>query len=611
MRSRVTEPSGVREQAPGVEAHGQEARGAEARGALNVTWADRFVLALHAAGVREAIVCSGSRSAPLAIAFGRSPIETRVSLDERSAGFFALGLAKAARRPVAIVCTSGSAAANFLPAVVEASSARVPLIVVTADRPPELRDTGAPQTIDQIKLFGDLVRWFVEVGVPEDSRPMLDYVSSLGTRAAAEAWKAPAGPVHLNFAFREPLLPSPDALPPLPSRGPETHVAPEPLQAPPRQIERLAKLIRSLRRGLIVCGPDEGAPELAPRIQRLAEITGYPVLADPASQLRYGHPAQSPILGAYDAFLRSSAFADRFGPEIVIQLGAALTSKAFHGYAARHPATVHVIVDPAQGWRSPARRGRERIAADPAEAAAALLAALEGTADPMPSWRQDFDRAEQVAREAIGRHLEGAEPFEEGAIFPVLLSIFPESGTLYVGNSMAIRDLDTFVPDHPRRHRVLTNRGASGIDGVLSSALGASVVPEDPLLLVIGDLSFHMDLNALHMVREGREGRVRATVVVVNNDGGGIFSFLPAARHADFERWFGTPHGLTFESAAALYGLPYSQPRSWEELKQRAGASLRARTTEVIEIRTDREKNRAWHQALWDDVVRDIGRTFA
>src|SRR5437762_4965831 len=188
MRSRVTEPAVLRGQAPAVEAHG----------ALNVSWADRFVLALHAAGVREAIVCAGSRSAPLAIAFGRSPIEARVSLDERSAGFFALGLAKAARRPVAIVCTSGSAAANFLPAVVEASSARVPLIVATADRPPELRDTGAPQTIDQIKIFGGLVRWFVEVGVPEDARAMLDYVSSLGTRAVAEAWHAPAGPVHLN-----------------------------------------------------------------------------------------------------------------------------------------------------------------------------------------------------------------------------------------------------------------------------------------------------------------------------------------------------------------------------------------------------------------------------
>ena len=609
MPSRVTEPLGTRHAAaPASEAHGAEVRGADAHGALNVTWSDLFVSALHAAGVRDAVVCSGSRSAPLAIAFGRSPIETRVSLDERAAGFFALGLAKAARRPVALVCTSGSAAANFFPAVVEASSARVPLIVATADRPPELRDTGAPQTIDQIKLFGGLVRWFVEVGVPEDARAMLDYVSSLGTRAVAEAWHAPAGPVHLNFAFREPLLPSPEALPPAPAPAPETHVAPEPLRAPERAIERLAKMVRSLRRGLILCGPDEGAADLSHRVARLAEVTGYPVLADPASPVRYGHAAPSPVLGAYDAFLRSPTFADRFGPEIVIQLGAALTSKAFHGYAARHPGTVHVIVDPAQGWRSPARRGRERIAADPGEAAAALLESLEGSADPLPSWRQEFERAEGAAREVIARHLGRAEAFEEGAIFPALLDVLPEAGTLYAGNSMAIRDLDTFAPSHPRRLRVLTNRGASGIDGVLSSALGASAASEGPLLLVLGDLSFHMDLNALHMVRGGG---VQATVVIVNNNGGGIFSFLPAARHADFERWFGTPHGLSFEPAAALYHLPYARPRSWEELKQRAGASLLARTTEVIEIRTERERNRAWHQTVWDDLIFVLGRTFA
>src|SRR5882762_1958301 len=220
MRSRATDPE------TGVHA-GSEGAATAAPGALNVAWASRFVAALHGAGVRDAIICSGSRSAPLALAFDRSPIETRVSLDERAASFFALGLAKASRRPVAVVCTSGSAAANFFPAIVEASSARVPLIVATADRPPELRDTGAPQTIDQIKLYGDLVRWFVEVGAPEDSRAMLDYAASLGTRAAAEAWRAPAGPVHLNFAFREPLLPEPDAMPPVPATLPESHVAPE------------------------------------------------------------------------------------------------------------------------------------------------------------------------------------------------------------------------------------------------------------------------------------------------------------------------------------------------------------------------------------------------
>ena len=599
MRSRATEPSDIRERAvPAAEAHG----------ALNVAWADRFVLALHAAGVREAIVCSGSRSAPLALAFGRSPIETHVSLDERAAGFFALGLAKASRRPVALVCTSGSAAANFFPAIVEASSARVPLILATADRPPELRDTGAPQTIDQIKLFGDLVRWFVEVGVPEDSRSLLDYVASLGTRAAAEAWRAPAGPVHLNFAFREPLLPEPDALPTAPPAAPETHVAPEPMPAPPGAIERLAKMARSLRRGLIVCGPDDGAADPAPNVARLAEVLGFPVLADPASQVRFGHAGKSPILGAYDAFLRSSTFADRFGPEIVIQFGAALTSKAFHGYTARHPGTVHVIVDSAGAWRSPARRGRERIAADPSQVAEALRDALAGSADPLPSWREEFERAEHVAREVLARHLEKTRALDEGKLFPELLETLPESGTLYVGNSMAIRDLDTFVPAHPRRFRVLANRGASGIDGVVSSALGASAASGDPLLAVVGDLSFHMDMNALHMARETRVG---ATIVIVNNDGGGIFSFLPAARHAAFERYFGTPHGLDFAHAAALYGVPYSRPQCWEELKQRAGASLRARTTEVIEIRTDRERNRAWHQALWDDVVRETGRAFA
>src|SRR5467141_2697414 len=247
MRSRATDPeTGLRADSA-----------TEPNGALNVAWASRFVSALHAAGVRDALLCSGSRSAPVALAFDRSPIRTRVCLDERAAGFFALGLAKASRRPVALVCTYGSAAANFFPAIVEASSARVPLIVATADRPSEHRDTGAPQTIDQIKLFGDLVRWFVEVGTPEESRALLDYSASLGTRAAAEAWRPPAGPVHLNFAFREPLLPEPDALPPPPLPAAEAHVAPEALRPPARAIERLAKTARALRRGLIVCGPDD------------------------------------------------------------------------------------------------------------------------------------------------------------------------------------------------------------------------------------------------------------------------------------------------------------------------------------------------------------------
>jgi 2-succinyl-5-enolpyruvyl-6-hydroxy-3-cyclohexene-1-carboxylate synthase len=434
---------------------------------------------------------------------------------------------------------------------------------------------------------------------------LLDYSASLGTRAAAEAWRPPAGPVHLNFAFREPLLPEPGALlPPSPAPATEAHVAPEPLRPPLRAIERLAAMSRGLRRGLIVCGPDDARAGFADRVAKLAEITGYPVLADPASQVRYGHGPGARILGAYDTFLRSATFADRHRPEIVIQFGAALTSKTFHAYMARHPETTHVIVDPAGAWRSPARRAREVVAADPEEVAAALAEALKASADPLPSWREAFEGAERTARTVLSRHLENTDTLAEGKVFPALLDILPETGTLYVGNSMPIRDLDTFAPTHPRRFRVLANRGASGIDGIVSSALGASAASDGPLLLVTGDLSFHHDLNALHMARGERVG---ATIVVIHNDGGGIFNFLPAARHAAFERYFGTPHGLDFAPASAMYGIPFSRPRTWDELTSRANASLRSRATEVIEIRTDREENRAWHQALWDEAVRAIG----
>lgn len=576
----------------------------DAPGAVNLAWADRFVGALHAAGVRDAVLCSGSRSAPLAIAFDRSPVATHVSLDERCAGFFALGLAKASRRPVALVSTSGTAAANFFPAIVEARYARVPLIVTTADRPPELRATGAAQTIDQIKLFGDIVRWFVEVGTPDGSPELLGYVASLGSRAAAEAWRAPAGPVHLNFAFREPLLPDPDALPALPEPLPEAEAAPEPPPPARRAIERMAKALRARRRGLILCGPDDATPALAEAVSRLARTTGYPVLADPASQVRFGAPEGSRVLGAYDAYLRSPEFAERHAPEIVIQFGAALTSKAFHLYAARHPSALHILVDPANEWRSPARRAREVVAADPALLAMALCDALGGGTEPLPSWFESFEKAETKAREVIRRHVERARSMTEGRVFPELLRALPDGGVLYVGNSMAIRDLDAFVPAHPRRVRVLANRGANGIDGVLSSALGASAASEAPLLVVTGDLSFHHDLTGLHMIRDGR---ARATIVVVNNDGGGIFSFLPVARHPAFERYFGTPHGLDFAPAVSMYGIPYSRPESWEDLRARARSSLENRATEVFEVRTERDQNRSLHQAMWDEVVRAIG----
>lgn len=585
-------------------------------GALNLRWAEAFVSALADAGVREAVIAPGSRSAPLAVAFHRSSIQTHVALDERAGAYFALGLAKASRRPAAVLCTSGTAAANFHPAILEAHHARVPLVALTADRPPELRDTGAPQTIDQIKLFGEAVRWFCEVGTPSPGTELARYVASLGHRAAAVAWRCPAGPVHLNFAFREPLLPSPEDLAETSSRSPgpaesgdpmAESAAPEHAGPPPtaESIERAARLLRSRRRGLILCGPEDAEAGFAQAVHALSVATGYPVLADPLSGLRYGLHDRSRILGSYDLFLRAPGFIDGDGPDAVVTLGAAPTSKTLDRYLARFPSAAHVVVDAAGAFRDPGRRAERVIEAGSVPACRALAEALAPEVDRLPAWMDRFTWAERTAREALSRILADGEEITECALFPALLEAIPEGAILFAGNSMPIRDLDSFAPGSDLPLRSLANRGVNGIDGVVSTALGASAASDTPLLAVVGDLSFHHDLNALSMLREGR---ARATIVIVNNDGGGIFSFLPVARHEGlFERYFGTPHGFDFSGAATLYRIPYSRPQTRRELVERAADSLRARRSEILEVRTDRRRNVDHHRALLLEVSRALG----
>ncbi len=571
---------------------------------LNLAWSERFVASLAAAGVRDAVLCAGSRSAPLVLAVDRSPLRAHVSLDERAGAYFALGLAKASGRPVAVVTTSGTAAANLHPAVVEAHHARVPIILITADRPPELRDCGAAQTIDQIRLFGTAVRWFHEVGTPVADPALEAYVAGLARRAAASAWGPPAGPVHLNFAFREPLVAEPESIPPrAPARAEESD-APDPTPPAARAVARVARLLRTKPRGLILCGPEAASSDLAADVARLAAVTGYPILADPGSQIRYGPHDRARVLGAYDGFLRSPAFAERNAPEALLQFGAPLTSKAFHVYAARHPGAVRVLVDDGRAARDPSHRAAETVIADPVLFADALALALAKGADPLPSWGEPFARAEAAARDAVARHLAGTRGISEGSVVAALVESAPDGAIVYMGNSMPVRDLDLFVPASSKRLRVLANRGANGIDGVLSSALGASAAGAGPVLAIVGDLSFHHDLNGL---AAARVAGIAATIVVVNNDGGGIFSFLPIARHGDaFERLVATPHGLRFEHAAALYGLLYDAPESLDELASAARDSLAGGETRVIEVATDRAENCADHQALWAEVIRSV-----
>jgi 2-succinyl-5-enolpyruvyl-6-hydroxy-3-cyclohexene-1-carboxylate synthase len=534
-------------------------------------------------------------------------------IDERSAGFFALGMAKASRAPVAVLSTSGTAAANLLPAVVEARYGRVPLVVLTADRPYELRDCGAPQTIDQVRLYGSHAKWSVDLAPPGATVPLLRYARSLACRAVAVATDEPAGPVHLNTQFREPLMPTDDPHDPLrvdpmsrtgrAAGAPYANVVRLPGPPSAEQIHVLARYLADRPRGLIVCGPQDD-PRFAFAVTDLARRTGYPVLADPLSQVRCGQHNLEAVIDAYDALLRADEVVDQVIPDVVIRFGGMPTSKPLLGYLARCAGARQILVDAAGEWREPDHIAGDLIRADPTLLCEALRDALDVRGDAR--WGDTWRRLASAARNAMHDYLARlGEPFE-GAVFADLAELLPDRALLYVGNSMPMRDVDTFFPARPRFIRFLGNRGASGIDGVISSALGAAAVSDGPVVLVVGDLSFYHDMNGL---LAARLYDLSATIVLVNNDGGGIFSFLPqAADREHFELLFGTPHGLDFRHAVRMYGGTHvlaGDSRTFRDAVQDAleGGGLR-----VVEVRTERERNVALHRAAWEAVT-EVVRT--
>ena len=498
-----------------------------------------FVDQLARTGVRHVCVCPGSRSTPLALILAEHPdIRVWTHLDERSAAFFGVGLARALGEPVGLLATSGTAAANFLPAVVEANLARVPLVVLTADRPHELRDNGAAQTIDQ---------WFFDLPEPESAAQQVRLVRALAARAVSSATAEPRGPVHLNWPFREPLVPAPgdwglaDEHAPIEVHNPRLAPTPDLIRALGRDLARHA-------RGLFVCGPHDD-PELPAAVARLARRLGYPILADALSGVRRGDHDRSLVVDAYDAFLRDARTVERLEPEVVVRIGAMPTSKALAQYLERFAAARQIVVDPG-GWREPLGVASDVLHVDP-------RALCEALADELPSsaateWAELWLEVNRVTRHAIRRHVDGLDELFEGSVVGQLADVLPDGCVLYAGNSMPVRDLDTFLASSPATLRCVSNRGANGIDGVVSSALGASAAGLGRVVLVIGDVSFYHDLNGL---LAARRHDLDLLVVLVNNDGGGIFSFLPQAQ-ADaetFELLFGTPHGLDFRPFATVW----------------------------------------------------------
>jgi 2-succinyl-5-enolpyruvyl-6-hydroxy-3-cyclohexene-1-carboxylate synthase len=596
--------------------------GADNQHALAVS-VGAFIDELSRSGVRHFCVCPGSRSTPLALTIARHPsAQLWMHLDERSAAFFALGMAKTLREPIALICTSGTAAANFLPAIVEAFYARVPLLVITADRPHELRDVGAPQTIDQIKLFGSHVKWFVDLAEPDAAPQLLRYVRTVAGRAVATARRGPAGPVHINCPYREPLIPDPadsiDAPEQRPNDRPYVTVSAGSRAPDSTLVAALAADLRAARRGLIVCGPQDD-PAMADALVQLAAALGYPILADPLSGLRCGDHDRALVLDCYDAVLRDSRFVERFAPELMLRFGALPTSKPLLLYLQRYPSCRQIVVDGDGGWNEPTLLASDLVHADGRLLCAALVTALishtehqdhtvgdlasnvfvPSVANPS-AWTAAWRAADQRARSAIAAQFAALDELFEGKVFAELATLLPEGALLYSGNSMPVRDLDTFFFGGDRAIRLMANRGANGIDGVVSSALGASAAHGGPTVLVIGDLSFYHDSNGL---LAAKQHGMNMTIVLLNNDGGGIFSFLPQAGDpAHFETLFGTPHGLDFRPLAQMYGARYDHVTSWDALRAAVKRGIAAGGLNIVEVPTERNRNVTLHHEIWQIV---------
>jgi 2-succinyl-5-enolpyruvyl-6-hydroxy-3-cyclohexene-1-carboxylate synthase len=583
----------------------------------NYAFAASFVDELARCGLKHVCICPGSRSSPLAISFARNlQIKKWVHLDERSASFFALGMAKTTHQPVALICSSGTATANFFPAIVEAHYSSVPLLILTADRPPELQGWGALQTIDQTRMYGSHVKWSASMPVPEAFPALLAFVRSTAARAVITAVENPAGPVHINFPFREPLEPVdvpsdfPDAEADLaspaycgrPAQQPYLKVSDSANGLSTKNIRKLAGELKRNEKGLIICGPESGA-DLADSVAALSQKLGFPVLADCLSGIRCGPHDRRNIIDCYDAFISDKTLAKALAPEVVIRLGALPVSKPLVQYLELHPAARHILIDGGPGWRDPLHISCESWRVEPSWLCNELAQNLGTNSAPTP-WQSLWMSLAAETRNTLNSQLNQEKGLFEGKVFTELSRLLPENSLVFSGNSMPVRDLDTFFQSTPKSLRFMANRGASGIDGVVSSALGAGSVFDGRLVLVLGDISFYHDMNGL---LAARNFGLSATIIVINNNGGGIFSFLPQSAYPDvFETYFGTPHGLTFQSAAQLYGLGYCLAEDWPSFEKAVTASFANKGTTVIEVPGDRAVNVQLHQQIRDSVAKNI-----
>ena len=577
----------------------------------NILYARLFVNSLVTAGLKSVVISPGSRSTPLTLAFEAHPqIKTFLHIDERGAGFYALGMALASEKPVALVCTSGTAVSNYLPAIVEAQMSQVPLLILTGDRPHELRHSGANQTIDQVKIFGDQVLWSVDMPIPQADAPeiALRHVQTTAVRAYTTANGLRKGPVHVNFPFRKPLEPAAEEIRDWRLETKSTSTISS-LQSPVsigiltplnEQLNWLTAVLTQHPRGLIICGPRCPGGDFPAVVTTLSKQTGYPLLADPLSGMRFfnrrvrgerrdfeegqqsvksANSVDSFLISGYETFMQQNIGWPE--PEVIVRFGQVPTSKWLNAYLDKINPAIRLHIRENGVWADDSQRTTHFWQLNETAVCQTLTTRLQNH-QPDPAWQQTIRATEQATWDTLQAQL--AQHWFDGAAIATLLEMLAEDANLLIGNSLPVRHLDQYGRSQPKTLHIFGNRGASGIDGNISTGLGVAQATGRPTFIVVGDVTALHDLNSLLLAQH----TPNATLIVINNNGGGIFRRLPISQHEPpFTDRFLTPHGRSFEHAAAMFELDYIRTENRESFIAAVETAVSNPAPRLIELLTD------------------------
>ena len=586
----------------------------------NFIWTEAFINQLAELGVRYACISPGSRSAPLTVSFSRQRrIKCYIHTDERVSGFFALGLAKATNLPVAVVTTSGTATAELHPAIIEAYQQRIPLIICTADRPPELLNTGANQTINQWNLYRNHIRWFKNIGLPDTSVNRITALKKTAVKAFEVSLKEKKGPVHLNFPFRKPLEPTSftdeidaellEQIKNLLLVKNEIKDENDITKKDERQVKKVTERIIRKDRGLIIIGPMNYDKEFIRNVKKLSKVTGYPILADGVSQLRFNaSKSDKNICVNYDSFLRSDKFIENHQPEIVLHFGRVLTSVVIEDYLKRFN-PIHFIINEYGDLFDPLRKSKAPIKVNPIQFCKKLIQTLNenNLFKQKSELLEDFEKADALTEKIKTIALTNSDIQIEPKIISEIISIVPSNTKIMVGNSLPVRDFDCFVGKTTRNLKIYFNRGASGIDGITSTTLGIASV-EKPVVLITGDLSFIHDLNGLIAARKYS---IPLVIILINNNGGGIFDLLPiASTQKAFTKYFKTPHNLNIAQIVKSFGLNHYLIKSSKDFQKKLSSSLQEKSFSVLEVVTDSMLSNKMRKKFRSNTIKKIDKEF-